>query len=441
MQTTITQAGPADYELDLSAPAGELAPRLDAALRKQRGRVQLRGFRPGKAPVDLVRKMYGQSLAYEIAETLVQEAFDREVAGNPSYRLIGRPALTRMDYDGTGDLAATIRFGVRPEITLAPLAGTKLTRLAHEVTDVEIEAEIERLRTRLATEEPAPEGHALAPTDAATIDLRPLDAETNLPLAEGGEQDAAIILDDPNLQTPLRDALIGKTAGSTFRVELGHDDAHGEHEGAHTHAFEVTVKQARTRTVPEADDAFATRISKERFHAMDDLRADIRRDVEASWEKRQRDYLESQFIETLVGQNPVPVPQSAVDLFLDSFVASVAERSEGKLPEDFDEAGFRENSRDEAERQARWMLIRDALVERYALTVETEDLDGYFATQATEGIEPAFLRKFYEASPRVMEQLEQRLLSEKLFARLADEVAFEDRSFEDVQADLTARRG
>ena len=440
MQTTISPAGPADFDLDVRASADEIQPRLDAALRKQRGRVQMRGFRPGKAPLDLVRKMYGEALSYEIAEGLVQEAFDAEVAGNASYRLIGRPALTTLDFDGAGDLHARIRFGVRPHLSVKGLKGERLTRLVHDVTDAEIDEELQGLRARAAVTEPGAEGEALTETGAAVLDLQPVGDDGS---TEGlrAEEDVRVVMDDPRLQEPLRDALVGKTAGETFTVDLPHDEGHGDHEGAHTHRYTVTVKRVDRRVLPNLDDAFAARVSKERFETVDALRADVRQDLERVWEKRRREYLETQVVERLSSLNDVPVPDSAVELFLDSFVQQAAQQAGGKLPEGFDVNGYRQYMTPEARRQAVWMLIRDQLLADEGLTVDDADLDAYFEKEAsTGGVDAALFRRVYEAQPRTMEMLEQRLLSEKLFDRLTEAATFEDKSFEDVQADLAARR-
>lgn len=437
MQTSISQIGPADYQLDITGTAEEMAPRFDAALRKQRGRVQARGFRPGKAPLDLVRRLYGREIAQTMAEEIVQETYQTE-ALDP-FEVIGRPRLTRMDYDGTGDFNASIVFGIRPDVEIAPLSGP-LTRLVHDVTDAEIDEEIETLRKNAAEESDAAKTHKLTTADVAVLDLVPVadvaaEGEAAAPHDVEGETDVRVALDDSRVHEVLREALTGKKAGATFEVEL----PHGEGAHAHSHRYAVTVKAVKTRTLPEVDDAFASTASQGRFDTVDALRADVRQTLESSWAQRQREYNEAQMVEALLAANPVPVPSSAVEIFIESFLQEIAEKNGGKLPEGFDVNAYAHSMMPEAERQARWMLVRDALVEQHRVSVDDSDVDAYFARTA-QGLDPQLLRRLYAGQEGVMDRLQQQILSEKLFGVLSEGVTFEDKDFDAVQAELAARR-
>lgn len=437
MQTSISQIGPADYQLDITGTAEEMAPRFDAALRKQRNRVQARGFRPGKAPLDLVRRLYGREIAQSMAEEIVQETYQTE-ALDP-YEVIGRPRLTRMDYDGTGDFNAAIVFGIRPDVEIAPLSGS-LTRLVHEITDTEVDEEIETLRKGAATEADAPKTHKLTADDVAVLDLVPVadvpaEGEAAAPHDVKGESGVRVAMDDARVHDVLREALTGKKTGATFEVEL----PHGEGDHAHSHRYTVTVTAVKTRTLPDADDAFAADASKGRFETLADLRTDVRETLEAQWAQRQREYTETQMVEALLAANAIPVPSSAVEIFIESFLQEQAQKTGGKLPEGFDVNAYAHAMMPEAERQARWMLVRDALVEQHRVSVDDSDVDAYFARTA-QGLDPQLLRRLYAGQEGVMDRLQQQILSEKLFGVLAEGVTFEDKDFEAVQAEIAARR-
>ncbi len=439
MQTSISQIGPADYQLDIVGPASDMAPRFDAALRRQRGRVQTRGFRPGKAPLDLVRRLYGREIAGTLAEELVQETYQTEVVDQ--YEVIGRPQLTRLDFDGSGDLSASIRFGVRPDVEVNELTGQTMTRLVHEITDAEIDEEIARLRSSSAAESDAPEGHAIGDADVAIVDLAPIadvpadGDDAPAPHDVAGETGVRVVMDDARVHTALRDALRSTTAGATFEVKLPHGD--GDH--AHAHRYAVTVTAVKARTLPELDDAFASAASQGRHETLAALRDDVRSDLDRSWTQRQREYGESQMIEALLAANPIPVPSSAVEIFLESFLRGVADENKGTLPEGFDVNGYAQRMAPEAERQARWMLVRDALVERHGLSVDDSDVDAYFARTA-QGLDPSLLRRLYAGQEGVMDRLQQQILSEKLFDTIGQSVTYVDKDFEAVQAELVARR-
>lgn len=438
MHAEIKQIGPADYELVLTESAETLRPKLDAALKAYRNRVQMRGFRPGKAPLQMVQKLYGREVAAEIAEKEVQYAFEEEVLDNPAYSVIGRPALTELEYDGQSDLKATVRFGVRPQVELQDLSSVTLSRLTHDVTDAEVDEEVELLRERAAETEPAPE-EEIGETHGVTLDLQQLDETSGTPLIGKKEEGVKARMDDPNLKDELREALLGKKQGDQFSVSL----PHGEGDHVHTHPYQVTIKEVLRRMPLEVGDELAQKVSGGQFETLDALRAEIRSDLEKSWKQRRRDYAETQIVEKLSELHPVPVPESALELYLDSYVQRLRDRyaEEGQdVPPTFDEAGFRHAMRGEAERQARWMLIRDHLIEQENIEVTDEDYDAFFAEAGGTGLDPQLLRRYYEGMKGLMDQLEQRIQSEKLFDRLEERFQYVDKSMEEIEEELRAKR-
>ena len=112
METTLTKISDVEFELEIRAEAEELKPELDKALKIQRGRTQAKGFRPGKVPMSLVKKLYGEALAYGVAEKHVQEVYEKELLDNDDYAIIGQPTLTELDFSLDSDLRAVIQFGV-----------------------------------------------------------------------------------------------------------------------------------------------------------------------------------------------------------------------------------------------------------------------------------------------------------------------------------------
>jgi FKBP-type peptidyl-prolyl cis-trans isomerase (trigger factor) len=118
MDTTLSKASPVEYELDLHATADELEPKLKEALNAQRKNMDVQGFRKGKVPLGLVKKMHGEAIGYRVAEQFVQEAFEEEVEETDAIEPLGQPTLVDLDYELDADLQATLRFGVRPEVEL-----------------------------------------------------------------------------------------------------------------------------------------------------------------------------------------------------------------------------------------------------------------------------------------------------------------------------------
>lgn len=434
METEIKQINDVEYELEITASADELADDLKAALRRQRNQTVLKGFRPGKVPLGLVKKMHGRALAFGIAEQKVQETFRSEVVEKDEYDVIGLPQLTTLDYDIDDDLRAVVRFGVRPEVDLKDLSEEKVSRLKREVVEEDIEKQLERIRRDNAEIVPAPD-EPIEENFHVVVDLQQIDEASNTPIIGEREENVEFFVDDERLHEELRDELLGKKEGDVFRVDL----PHGSGDHVHTHRYEVTVKEVKRRELPDLDDAFVGEYTKDRLTTVDELREEIRQNLENAWKEQIRELLESKMVERMLELHPIAVPASAVEMYLDSFLSDVKQRNEGKLPPNFDEEAFREANRGEAEKQARWMLIRDALIRQDNLEVSDEDLDDYFekAASGSSEISAEMLRRYYQTA-NMMDGVKQQILSRKVFDRLEEMFEIEDKELDELQEEDSA---
>lgn len=437
METTIKEVSPVEYELEIQATAEEIAPELDKALRTQRAQTQMKGFRPGKVPTSLVKKMYGQALAFGIAEKMVQDTYEAQVRDTDTYDVIGQPMLTRLDYEMDGDLQATIRFGVRPTFELQELDGETVPKLVHTVTEEDVDKELEQIRRREADLVPV-EGEGAGPEDQVVIDMQQLDEASGTPLVGTTDEDVTFFLDDEDkMEAEVREALVGKQAGETVRVDVQH--GHGDH--VHTHAYQVTLKEVKRRELPEVDDAFVQEVTEGRFETLETFRADLKERIEQVWQRQSREMLEAELVERVLELNPLPIPAPAVEMYLDSFVADVRQRNGGSLPKDFNEAAFRRRNRAGAEQQAHWMLVRDKLIETEGLEVTEADIDAYFEETAgdNEQLPASLLRQYYEQM-NMLDRVRQEKLSEKVFNVLASRFTIEEMETEAFKEALQARR-
>lgn len=447
MDTHINEVSPAERELEITATAQELDPRIKDALRAQRKNLNLKGFRKGKAPLSLIKRMVGPAVGQQVAEQFVQEALQKEMEGNDELDVLGRPQMTELDYEMGGDLRAVVRFAVRPPVEIADLSDEEVVKLKHEVTDEEVDEELERLRRSNAdlmpTDEPAGE------TSYVSFDLQELDPDSDAPMVGRRDEEQSLFLDSPQIdENPmlqeLRDALIGVQPGDTVRFTFSHDAAHGEHEAGHAHAhrFEVLVHEVKRRELPEVDDAFVEDATDGEFASVDVFRQEIRYRLEQAWEKRAREMMQGELVGRMLELHPLPIPAPLAETFLDSFVEDVKRRNDGELPNDFDERYFRAQNRSEAEQQAHWMLLRDQLLEDEDLTVTDDDRKAFYEEQAAQDPQMTAeqIEQFYGSMPQVRQQVDQQLISRKVFDLLEQRFKVVEKDREAFQAHLEAER-
>ena len=437
MDTSITQATPVEYEFEIHATADDLAPQAKQALQAQRSQMDIKGFRKGKVPLPMVKKMYGTALAQDVGTAFIQEAFEEALDERDDLEPVGPPEVTTFEYTSLDDdLHAVVRFNVRPEVELDDVSDEHIPRLVHEVSDEELDEQIDAFRKDHGDLMPLEEGGA-DETDFVNIDMQRIDPSTDTPIIGEKEEDLTFFLDDERLRDELREALLDKKTDDTFRVRVPPDAPPnaGAEASAEEHFYDVTVNEVKRLDLPELDDDLVQDVTDGEIESVDALRSEMRDHMQQQWDQQSEEMLRSEMVERMLDRHPLPVPPAVTERFLDSFVQQVEQENDGDLPDDFDEAAFRERNRTDAHRQAHWMFIRDALVEDADLEVDDDDLEVFFADQEQQtGMPASQLSQMYRQMPDVMDRIEQQILSDKVYDELMDRFDVEDMDRETFEA-------
>ena len=436
METTLTEVSPVEYEMEVTASADELKDRVKAAVRKQRSQMDIKGFRKGKVPAQLVKKMSGPALSMRIAEQVTQEAFEEALNERDDLEMMGRPQISEIDYEVDSDLRTVLRFGIRPDVELADLSDEEVRMLVHDVSDEDVEEEIQNMREQEAdlipVDEPAGE------EDYVSVDLQRIDTSTDTPIIGEGDEDVNFFLDDERLHEKLREAIVGAEAGDTVRATVP-PPPHSEEEEART--FDITVNDVKRRDLPPFDAELVRRVTDGNMDDPKAFRNEMRSRIEQSYERQSREMVQGEIVDRMLELHTIPVPPSVVESFLDSFEEELAEEEyDGELPDDFDHTHFREQNRGDAERQARWMIIRDKVIDDADLEVTDDDLRDFFSEQmqAQDDISVEQIRGFYQSMPRMMQQVDQQVLSRKVYDELIDRFDVRELDLETFRQEMQA---
>lgn len=437
METNVTALNDVDYTLDLRVPQAELEPRITAALKKQRAGMSLKGFRPGKVPLSYVKKMVGPQVAIQVAEEVIGEAFQSAVSENEEYAVLGQPRLAELNFDpeSDDDLHAVIHFGTAPQFELADLDGVPVTKFVRTFTDEDVDEELEARRARAAELEPAEDGATVGDTDVAIIDIQPIDAEgeTTGPKQHG----AQIMMADPGLRAELKEALLGKTVGDSFALELPHDhaDDEGQDHDDHIDRYTVEVTAINRRILPEMDAEFVKSQTNGKHESIDELKGAIREELEQSWERRAQQALEGKMVEQFVEAHDFTVPETLIEASLDSIMDDLRERQGGSFQDGFDAAAHRASQREQAERQIRWMLVKQKLIEANEIEVTQDDFEAEFETMTSDEVSVDMIRSYFMQQPQILEQMGDTLLNRRVFDALGQQFTVVEKTREDLEAE------
>lgn len=440
MEKKVTALNDVDYVLELSVPNEEIEPRIREILKERRKGMNLKGFRPGKVPLEHVRKMVGPQVAVQVTEQIIGEAFQSEIAENEEYEVLGQPRLSEIDYNFAkgGDLTAEVKFAIRPEFELADITGQSVTKYVREFTEEDIEADIEHRREAGAALEDAEEDAKATEKDVVTINIQPVDEEGNL---TGPKQsDADIVVADPQLRTELKDALIGVKVGDSKRVDFPHlhaEEAEHDHED-HVDRYIIEVTAVKHRILPEVDAEFIKSQTNDESEELDDLKAQVREQLENSWEQRSRQALEGKMVEQLVEAQEFALPETVVEAALDAMLDEIAARNDKKLPEGFDVADFREKQREQAERQVRWILVKEKFVEQEGIEITEEDFEAEFEKIASDDVSADVVKQYF-AENGLINQMGDNMLNQRIFGILEDRFEIVEKTREDLEREREER--
>lgn len=308
MQVTETSSEGLRHELKVVVPASEIAHRVSGRLSKLQQSARLPGFRPGKIPLDLLRKRFGSQVMGEALEEAVGETSSK-VMEERGLRPALRPQIRITSYAENADLEYEMAVEVMPEIEPGDFANLELTRPTVEVTDDQVEEALNRLVERNRRYKTAPSDHASVDGDQVVIDFAgTLDGES---FAGGTGKDQAVQVGAGQLLPDLDRALAGRKSGDAFSVDVAFpDDYPAEALRGRTATFAVTVKDVREREEVVVDDAFAKSFG---LADLASLRDDIRKHLTEDYARVSRSRVKRALLDRLAERFSFAVPAGMVE--------------------------------------------------------------------------------------------------------------------------------
>jgi len=421
LQVTINTLSDVKQEATIELGQDELQPQFEQAYAKYRAKVELKGFRKGKAPLPMVKKLYGEAIEHEALDDIANTSFHQAMEERNIHPL-GRPSMVDMDFKRGERFQFRIEYEVKPPIELKTYKGVTVERLVHTVTDQEVDEEILQLRKANSTTSPA-----TAVTDdehIVTADVQELD-EAGTPLIGRKSNGVRFYLSDPSLATAIRDAL--RTAAVGTPVQVSYESAHGDH--SHTVRLVVTPKTIEKVHLPEFDEALVKKVTRDNVVSPEAFRVSMRDDLQRYWSERAEAKVADDLASEIVRQHEITVPEAFVEALLDSYVEELRSRARDRsLPAGFDEKKYREERRTQAIWQAKWMMIKERIAEVENLTVSDEDIEALATEEAARtGLDKEKLLPHYKRSDAVRD----RVLSGKIMTFLKQHARITDKEIKE----------
>ncbi len=410
MEVTIQSLSDVLCSAEITATPEDLAPHFNKAYLEYRKKIEIRGFRKGKAPIDIIKKLYGDLIENDSLNEIASE-FYRQAVKEKELKPIGEPTLIDMDYKHGESFRCKIQFDVRPQIIVKEYKGIEVEKIVHTITDDEVEKELVRLqRANAAMEEVEV---VTSPEHIVTVTLQDLD-ETGAPLIDKKSENVRFYLADEQLEQPFKDALKEAKKNGEYSVQFEHKHA----EQTHSVNTQIIVKKIEKITLPTLDNALVAKTTKNKFDTVEALRANIKEEIIAYWkEKSERQVINSLTAE-IIRRHEFQVPESLIRSVLDGLLEEIKnEYPDKRLPSEFNEEKFKEENRTYATYQAKWALLREELIKAENVTVSDEDLEKLAEEESAKiKIPKDRLINYYKSS----DQIKDRLIGDKLLKILVN---------------------
>jgi trigger factor len=359
-------------ELDLEIPAEEVAKQTEKIAREFVKLARVPGFRPGKAPLTLIKKRFAEDIKGEVLQKLVPEHVEKAVA-EQKLTPVSQPQVDKLEFNEGQPVKFRASFEVLPEFSLANYKSLEIEMPDMSITDETLDKTLQEMRERAATFAPV-EGRVVQDGDYVQVKLHgtpegegePLDAESVL-CHVGAEETMAPFNEN------LRDANVGDH--KDFDVVYPADYPDAKLAGKTFH-YAVDVLGIKTKTLPELNDEFAKDVSD--ATTLDELKKKVREGLEHERDHRVKDLQREKVLAELVKQHDFPVPESLVehqmDVRLERVVRSLAQQGVDPRAVNVDWVSLRRKQEDRAKDDVKAELVVDRIATEEKIDVTDEEL-------------------------------------------------------------------
>ena len=389
-------------ELQVSISAEEFGKAVDAVYNKNKKKISVPGFRQGKAPRSFIEKMYGEGVFYEEAVNNIYPAAYSAAVDEAGIIPVDRADIEITSVSKEEGVTFTAIVTVKPEVEIANYKNIAAVKKPVEVTEEDINAEIERMRERNARIIDV-DDRAVESGDNVIIDFTGyVDGET----FEGGSADKFPLTIGSNQFIPgFEDQIIGHTIGEEFdiTVTFPEDYQAKELQGQST-MFKIKLHEIKTRQLPEVDEEFVKDVSE--FDTLDALKEDLKAKLTERAEKVAQDDFENQLIDTVIGNMTAEIPECMIENGITEMVQNFEYRLQSQgldLKTYLQYTGmemdaFRKTFAEQAEKQVKIRLALEKIAELENIEVTDEDLEKQYEEMAkTYGMEAEQVKKFVPA--------------------------------------------
>ncbi|ENV07453.1 trigger factor [Acinetobacter sp. CIP 102637] len=443
MQVTTEAVSGVARRLNVSVPTSRVNEQFEARLKRTAKTVKINGFRPGKVPLNVVRREYGAGIYQEVVNEIIRDTVF-EAIQQEKINAVGMPNIEKVENkDGALVYEATVE--VYPEVEVKAFADLEVERKASEINDKDVDTMIENLQKQRAS---WAETKGMAKKDMqVTFDFEgTIDGEK---FEGGAAEDFKLVLGSGRMIPGFEDGIIGMKKGEEKVIDVTFpEDYQAENLAGKAAQFKITVKLVEKQKLPEIDAEFLKIFGLTEEEGLDKLKADVRKNMEREVRNGLRNQVKQAAFDALVAANEIEVPASMVAQEIDrqrqQMIQQFTQQFGGQGAGAFDSSMLPDELfKEQAEKSVKLGVLVSKVLADAKLEVDQARVDAYIDDMASSYEDPAEVVEYFKNDKQQRAQIEAVVLEDQVVDHILASAKVSDVnvSYEDLLKEQQARRG
>ena len=406
--------------LEIDVPQDLVDQEFQQTYLKFQKEARVPGFRPGKAPLEMIKSRFKEVAREEVLESLLNSSY-RQALEETKLQPLGLPQVKEVQFSPGSNLTFKAEIEIQPEIEVKEYKKLKLVRQIDPVRDQEVDDAILYLRERNAQLRPVE--REIKEKDFVVVDLEEYFRQNSKPASQKYENQLMEI--EPELMLKeFQEALVGSKIGDekSFQTEYPKEHANKRLAGQKV-AYKLKVKEVKEKLLPALDDSFAK--AQGDYQTLLELRLKIRESLEKRHQEQSQKELETQAIAKILEKNSFPVPEALLNTYLDYLIEDLKKR----YP-DLDEKEIREKNRKSGEEKIRWEYIFHQLALKEKVAITEADLQARIKNFASAYNLPLDKAQEYLVQTKQVERMKESILEEKVLELVLSQAEIKEERME-----------
>ena len=443
MQVTTEAVSGVARRLNVSVPTSRVNEQFEARLKRTAKTVKINGFRPGKVPLNVVRREYGAGIYQEVVNEIIRDTVF-EAIQQEKINAVGMPNIEKVE-NKDGALVYEAIVEVYPEVEVKTFADLEVERKASEINDKDVDTMIENLQKQRAS---WTETKGMAKKDMqVTFDFEgTVDGEK---FEGGAAEDFKLVLGSGRMIPGFEDGIVGMKKGEEKVIDVTFpEDYQAENLAGKAAQFKITLKLVEKQKLPEIDAEFLKIFGLTEEEGLDKLKADVRKNMEREVRNGLRNQVKQAAFDALVAANEIEVPASMVAQEIDrqrqQMIQQFTQQFGGQGAGAFDSSMLPDELfKEQAEKSVKLGVLVSKVLADAKLEVDQARVDAYIDDMASSYEDPAEVVEYFKNDKQQRAQIEAVVLEDQVVDHILASAKVSDVniSYEDLLKEQQARRG